>query len=152
MRAALLVLLLLTACAVLVPASDADTPARAARAEASAVTGSLGDYGALSARGEGEEADDEIVVEEQGIVVRRAETIARASRAGGQGSARGVALARRVDLFDGLVTASVARRTATADRRRHGPRRPRRRPHRRGAPHRRHQGDPDLRRSPTAAA
>ncbi len=113
MRAALLALLLIAAGAVLVPASDADTPA-SARAEASTVTGSLGDYGNLSALGDAEETDDEIAVDELGIVVGKAETIARASRAGGRGSARAVALARRVDLFDGLVTASVARRTATA--------------------------------------
>ena len=48
------------------------------------------------------------------MVIGAAEAIARASRAGGLGTARAVALARRIDLFDGLVTATVARRTATA--------------------------------------
>ena len=47
-------------------------------------------------------------------MVGAAEAVARASRAGGQGSARAAALARRVDLFDGTVTATLARRTATA--------------------------------------
>ena len=112
MRGALLVLVLIAAGAVLVPASVADSPARA-RADASIVTGSLGDFGTLTARGDAERTDDEITVEDSGIVVGAAEALARASRAGGLGTARAVALARRIDLFDGLVTAKVARRTAT---------------------------------------
>ena len=113
MRGALLVLVLIAAGAVLVPASVADSPARA-RADASIVTGSLGDFGTLSARGDAERTDDQITVEDSGIVVGAAEAVARASRAGGLGTARAAALARRIDLFDGLVTAKVARRTATA--------------------------------------
>ena len=113
MRGALLALLLIVAGAVLVPASEADSPARA-RAEASIVTGSLGDFGTLTASGDAERTDDEITVEDSGVVVGAAEAVARASRAGGQGSARAAALARRVDLFEGLVTATLARRTATA--------------------------------------
>ena len=113
MRGALLVLVLIAAGAVLVPASVADSPARA-RADASIVTGSLGDFGTLSARGDGERTDDQITVEDSGIVVGAADAVARASRAGGLGTARAAALARRIDLFDGLVTAKVARRTATA--------------------------------------
>ena len=113
MRGALLVLVLIAAGAVLVPASVADSPARA-RADASIVAGSLGDFGTLSARGDGERTDDQITVEDSGIVVGDAEAVARASRAGGLGTARAAALARRIDLFDGLVTAKVARRTATA--------------------------------------
>ena len=113
MRGALLVLVLIAAGAVLVPASVADSPARA-RADASIVTGSLGDFGTLSARGDAEHSDDQITVEDSGIVVGAAEAVARASRAGGLGTARAAALARRIDLFDGLVTAKVARRTATA--------------------------------------
>ncbi len=113
MRGALLALLLIAAGAVLVPASAADSPARA-RAQASIVTGSLGDFGTLTASGDAVRTDDEITVEDSGIVVGAAEAIARASRAGGTGSARAVALARRIDLFDGLVTARLARRTATA--------------------------------------
>jgi murein DD-endopeptidase MepM/ murein hydrolase activator NlpD len=113
MRAVLLILGLLAAGAVLVPVSAADSPARA-RAEASIVTGSLGDFGTLIADGDGERSDDEITVEDDGIVIGAAEAVARASRAGGTGSARAAALARRIDLFDGTVTAKVARRTATA--------------------------------------
>ena len=113
MRGALLVLVLIAAGAVLVPASVADSPARA-RADASIVTGSLGDFGTLTARGDAERTDDELTVEDSGIVIGAAEAVARASRAGGLGTARAAALARRIDLFDGLVTATVARRTATA--------------------------------------
>jgi murein DD-endopeptidase MepM/ murein hydrolase activator NlpD len=113
MRGALLALLLIAAGAILVPASLADSPARA-RADASIVTGSLGDFGTLTASGDAERRDDAITVEDTGMVVGAAEAVARASRAGGQGSARAAALARRIDLFDGLVTAKLARRTATA--------------------------------------
>jgi murein DD-endopeptidase MepM/ murein hydrolase activator NlpD len=117
MRGALLALLLTAAGAVLVSVSAADTttpaPARA-RAQASVVAGSLGDFGTLKARGDAERADDTITVAQSGVVVGAAQAIARASRAGGKGSARAVALAQRIDLFDGLVTAKLARRTATA--------------------------------------
>ena len=116
MRGALLALLAVAAGAILVSASAADStpsPARA-RAEASVIAGSLGDFGTLTARGDAERTDDAITVEDNGIVVGAGQAIARASRAGGRGSARAVALARRVDLFDGMVTATLARRTATA--------------------------------------
>jgi murein DD-endopeptidase MepM/ murein hydrolase activator NlpD len=113
MRAALVALLLLTAGAVLVPTSGADTPARA-RAHASVVTGGLGDFGTLSARGDDEQTDDDVAVDAEGVRVRKAEIVARASRASGAAASRAAALARGVDLFDGLVTARVARRTATA--------------------------------------
>ena len=126
MRAALLALLLLAATAVLVPTSGADTPARA-RAQASVVTGGLGDFGTLTARGDDEQSDDDVAVQAEGVSVGKADLVARASRAGGATSSRAVALARRVDLFDGLVTASVARRTATAALAADRPRRPRRR-------------------------
>jgi murein DD-endopeptidase MepM/ murein hydrolase activator NlpD len=115
MRAAVIVLLLLAAGVVLVPSSGADTPARAS-ADAAVVGGSLGDYGALDATGDGEESDGGIAVDEPGIKVGKAEVVARASRTGGLGTARAAALARHVNLFDGLVTATVARRTATASR------------------------------------
>src|SRR5215210_1723267 len=113
MRRPLLALLPLAAGAVLVPASVADSPARA-RAEASVVAGSLGDFGTVAARGDAERADDDVTVEDSGLVVGAGEALARATRADGRGSARAVALARGVDLFDGLVTARLARRTARA--------------------------------------
>ena len=62
--------------------SGADTPARA-RAQASVVTGALGDFGTLEARGDDEQTDDAVAVEDQGVKVGAAETVARASRAGG---------------------------------------------------------------------
>ena len=115
MRGALLALLAVAAGAILVTASAADAPSPArARAEASIIAGSLGDFGTVTARGDADRTDDAITVEDSGIVVGAGQAIARASRAGGRGSARAVALARRVDLFDGMVTAKLARRTATA--------------------------------------
>ena len=113
MRPALIALLLLAATAIVVPSSGADTPARA-RAQASVVTGGLGDFGTLTARGDDEQSEDDVAVDAAGVRVGKAETVARASRAGGTGSSRAAALARHIDLFDGLVTATVARRTATA--------------------------------------
>jgi murein DD-endopeptidase MepM/ murein hydrolase activator NlpD len=112
MRGALLALLLLVAGAVLVPASDADSPARA-HAHAAAVTVTLSEYGGLDARGNAERKD-ETGVTEDGVRVTKAELVARSSTKGGHGVARAATLARHVDLFDGLVTAAVARRTATA--------------------------------------
>ena len=113
MRASLVALVLLVATAVVVAPSGADTPARA-RATASVVSGGLGDFGTLAARGDEEQTEDDVAVQAQGVRVARAEVVARADRAGGAGTARAAALARSVDLFDGLVTATVARRTATA--------------------------------------
>src|SRR4051794_18890291 len=113
MRGALLALLVIAAGAVLVPASGADSPARA-RAQASVVTGSLGDFGTLTARNDAARSDEEVSVEDQGIVVGAGQVVARAKRVGGKGTARGVAVAKQVDLFDGYVTARLARRTATA--------------------------------------
>ena len=113
MRASLVALVLLVATVVVVAPSGADTPARA-RATASVVSGGLGDFGTLAARGDEEQTEDDVAVQAQGVRVARAEVVARADRAGGAGTARAAALARNVDLFDGLVTATVARRTATA--------------------------------------
>jgi murein DD-endopeptidase MepM/ murein hydrolase activator NlpD len=113
MRGALLALLVIAAGAVLVPASVADSPARA-RAQASVVAGSLGDFGTLTANGDAKRSDDQVTVEDQGVVVGAGQAFARASRRGGLGRARGVAVAREIDLFDGYVTARLARRTATA--------------------------------------
>src|SRR4051812_786234 len=113
MRGALLALLVTAAGAVLVQASVADSPARA-RAQASLVTGSNGDFGTLTARGDAERADGDVTVEDTGVVVGAGQTVARASRRGGHGSARAAALGREIDLFDGYVTAKLARRTATA--------------------------------------
>jgi murein DD-endopeptidase MepM/ murein hydrolase activator NlpD len=54
-------------------------------------------------------------VEAEGVRIGTAEVVARATKSDPAGAtSRAAALARHVDLFDGLVTASVARRTATA--------------------------------------
>ena len=115
MRPVLVVLVvLLAAPALLAATSGADTPARA-RAEVSVVTGGLGDFGTLSARGDDEQTDDDVAVEADGITVEKAELVARAVKSDPAGAtSRAAALARHIDLFDGLVTATVARRTATA--------------------------------------
>jgi murein DD-endopeptidase MepM/ murein hydrolase activator NlpD len=107
-------LALLAAAALLAPTSGADTPARA-KAQVSVVTGGLGDFGTLSARGDDEQTDDDLTVEAEGVRIGKADVVARAVRSDPAGAhSRAAALARHVDLFDGLVTASVARRTATA--------------------------------------
>ena len=107
-------LALLAAAALLAPSSGADTPARA-KAQASAVTGGLGDFGTLAARGDDEQSDDDVTVAAEGVRIKKAEIVARAARGDATGaSARAAALARYVNLLDGLVTADVARRTATA--------------------------------------
>jgi murein DD-endopeptidase MepM/ murein hydrolase activator NlpD len=115
MRPVLVVLVvLLAAPALLAATSGADTPARA-RAEVSVVTGGLGDFGTLSARGDDEQTDDDVAVEADGITVKKAQIVARAVKSDPAGAtSRAAALARHIDLFDGLVTATVARRTATA--------------------------------------
>jgi murein DD-endopeptidase MepM/ murein hydrolase activator NlpD len=112
MRAALIALSMLLAAAVLAATSGADTPARA-RAQATVVSGSLGDFGTLQARGDEAQADDSVTVEVSGVKVGASKTVARASRAG-DATARASSLARQIDLLDGLVTATAARRTASA--------------------------------------
>ena len=111
MRPVLIALVLLAATAVLATSSGADTPARA-RAQVSVVSGGLGDFGTLTVRGDDEQTDDDVAVDAESVRVKKAELIARAGRT--SATARAVVLARHVDLFDGLVTAKVARRTATA--------------------------------------
>jgi murein DD-endopeptidase MepM/ murein hydrolase activator NlpD len=112
MRATLIAFSMLLAAAVLAATSGADTPARA-RAQATVVSGSLGEFGPLQARGDDEQSDDSVTVDVSGVKVRAAKTVARASRAGGA-TARASSLARTIDLLDGLVTATAARRTAVA--------------------------------------
>jgi murein DD-endopeptidase MepM/ murein hydrolase activator NlpD len=113
MRASLVALVVLAAAAVLAATSGADTPARA-RAQATVVSGSLGDFGTLEARGDNEESDDSVTVDVSGVRIGAAKTVARASRARGA-TARASSLAREIDLLDGLVTATAARRIAVAE-------------------------------------
>src|SRR4051812_19598366 len=110
MRAALIALVLVLAAAVLATTSGADTPARA-RAQASVVAGSLGEFGTLTARGADGGGDDPGPGAAPGGKVGKAETVPRAPRPRGA-PARAASLPRDIDLLDGLVTAKVARRTA----------------------------------------
>ena len=112
MRVALIALSMLLAAAVLAATSGADTHARA-RAQAAVVSGSLGDFGTLQARGDDAQTDDSVTIEVSGVTVGASKTVARASRAG-DATARASSLAREIDLLDGLVTATAARRTAIA--------------------------------------
>jgi murein DD-endopeptidase MepM/ murein hydrolase activator NlpD len=112
MRAALIALSMLLAVAVMAATSGADTPARA-RAQATVVSGSLGDFGALQARGDDSQTDDSVTVNTSGVKVGASKTVARSSRSQGA-TARASSLAREIDLLDGLVTANAARRIAIA--------------------------------------
>src|SRR5205085_6267239 len=104
MRALLVTLVLLAAAAaVLAGTSGADTPARA-RAQATVVSGSLGDFGTLEARGDDDASDDSVTVDASGVKIGAAKTAVHASRGRGA-SARASSLARHIDLLDGLVTA-----------------------------------------------
>ena len=112
MRAALIALSMLLVAAVLAATSGADTPARA-RAQATVVSGSLGEFGTLEARGDDEQSDDSQTVDVSGVKIGAAKTVARTSRSE-SATARASSLAREIDLLDGLVTATAARRTAIA--------------------------------------
>jgi hypothetical protein len=68
MRAALFIGLLLAGLALLVPASPAESPARA-RADAALVRGTLGDFGDVTANGDAERRDELPVEAEGGAVV-----------------------------------------------------------------------------------
>jgi murein DD-endopeptidase MepM/ murein hydrolase activator NlpD len=111
MRASLVALVVVAAAAVLAASSGADTPARA-RAQATVVSGSLGDFGKLEARGDESRSDDSVRIDSSGVKVGAAKTAVHAERA--DGAARASSLAREIDLLDGFVTATAARRTATA--------------------------------------
>ena len=79
MRAALIALSMLLVAAVLAATSGAATPARA-RAQATVVSGSLGDFGTLEARGDDEESDDSQTVDVSGVKIGAAKTVARTWR------------------------------------------------------------------------
>ena len=110
MRAALIALSMVLAVAVLAATSGADTPARA-RAQATVVSGSLGEFGTLEARVVEKRRSETVDV--SGVKIGAAKTVARASRSA-TATARASSLAREIDLLDGLVTATAARRTAVA--------------------------------------
>jgi hypothetical protein len=95
-----------------IAASRAQAPARA-RAEAAVVSGSLGTAGHVVASG-GQNRSRESAPKRAGLTMDSGEASASASTTGGTGIAEATAVARSVNLFDGLVTAYGVRRSATA--------------------------------------
>jgi murein DD-endopeptidase MepM/ murein hydrolase activator NlpD len=97
---------------VLVPAATAQAPARAA-AVAHVASGDLGNVGRAAVRDSGRDTSTGSSAR-PGMEIGGGRATARASRAGGEGSARAAATVELVALFDGLVTAERVSRTATA--------------------------------------
>ena len=96
----------------LAPAAPAQTPARAS-AEASIASGDLGVVGRAAVEDAGRDRADDGATR-PGMTIEDGRAIVRASRTGGQASARASATAIGISLFDGLVTADRVARTATA--------------------------------------
>jgi murein DD-endopeptidase MepM/ murein hydrolase activator NlpD len=97
---------------LLVPAAPAQAPARAA-AVAKVAAGDLGTVGRVAVSGGGRDSARDAAAR-PGMEIAGGRTSVRASRAGGDASARATASAEGVSLFDGLVTAERVTRTATA--------------------------------------
>jgi murein DD-endopeptidase MepM/ murein hydrolase activator NlpD len=97
---------------LLVPAAPAQAPARAG-AVADVAAGDLGLVGRASVRGGGRDSAQDAAAR-SGMEIAGGRANVRASRAGGDASARATASAAGVSLFDGLVTAERVTRTATA--------------------------------------
>ena len=97
---------------LLVPAAPAQAPARAG-AIAEVAAGDLGTVGRASVRDGGRDSAVESAAR-SGMEIGDGRASVRASRAGGDATARATATAERVSLFDGLVTAERVSRTATA--------------------------------------
>ena len=95
--------------AVIVSASGAERSARA-RAEAIVVSGGFGQQGRVSARGAGDEQRRSGALAAPGFRAGSSEAIARTAISDGDATASAVAVARSVDVFDGLVTAWGVRR------------------------------------------
>ena len=108
----LIVVAVVLAAAVLVPAAPAQAPARAS-ASASIVAGDLGTVGGVRAEGDEIRRASE-GYEREGLAVEDGRATATASRAGGDGAARATARADGVSLLDGLVEAERVTRTASA--------------------------------------
>jgi murein DD-endopeptidase MepM/ murein hydrolase activator NlpD len=111
MRVLLVFLCALVAAGLVASAASADRPARA-RAEAGALSGSLGDSGSIATRGGTEGVSAGFSV--SGASGEDGEVSVSASTGGGEGRARAAAVVRSVSLFGGLVRAARVRRTATA--------------------------------------
>ena len=102
----------LAAVAALVPAAPAQAPARAT-AHAAVASGDLGAVGRAAVRDEGHDSAAGAAAR-PGLEIASGRASARASRPGGDASARAAATAGGVSLFDGLVTAERVSRSATA--------------------------------------
>jgi murein DD-endopeptidase MepM/ murein hydrolase activator NlpD len=89
--------------------SGADAPARA-RALALIAGGDLGPYADVFATGPQDEQHRSGKIESRGLNVRRGESFARTDVVDGDAIARASAVARSVDVFEGLVTAYGVRR------------------------------------------
>ena len=101
------------ALAVLVQPATAQAPARAS-AVAQVASGDLGDVARAAVRDGGRDAAEGSAAR-PGMEIGAGGATVRASRTGGQGSAGSSAVAERVSLFGGLVTAERVTRTATAE-------------------------------------
>jgi murein DD-endopeptidase MepM/ murein hydrolase activator NlpD len=99
---------------MLVSASGAQSPSPArARALALVAGGDVGPYADVGARGAaGEERGARKELDVPGLSLRRGESLARTRVEDGDAIARAVAVARSVDVMDGLVTAYGVRRAA----------------------------------------
>jgi murein DD-endopeptidase MepM/ murein hydrolase activator NlpD len=98
---------------LLVPAAPAQAPARAG-AVAHVASGDLGNVGLAAVEDGGRDAVTDAAAR-PGLVIAGGRATVRASRAGGDASARATATATGVSLFDGLVTAERVSRTAAAE-------------------------------------
>jgi murein DD-endopeptidase MepM/ murein hydrolase activator NlpD len=101
------------ALAVLVQPATAQAPARAS-AVAQVASGDLGDVARAAVRHSGRDAAQGSAAR-PGMEIGAGRSTVRASRRHGQGSAGASAVAERVSLFGGLVTAARVTRTASAE-------------------------------------
>jgi murein DD-endopeptidase MepM/ murein hydrolase activator NlpD len=106
------VLVLAAVLALVATTSSAQSPARA-RAEAAIADGALGRIGHVVANGS-QDRSRESETTRSGLAIDSGEAAASSTTASGQGEAQASAVARSINLFDGLVTAYGVRRTATA--------------------------------------
>ena len=103
----------LAALVALAPSAPAQAPARAG-AQASVATGDLGIVGRAAVQDGGRDSATGAAAR-SGMEILQGSASVRATRRGGDASARASATAEGVTLFDGLVTAQRVTRTATAD-------------------------------------
>jgi murein DD-endopeptidase MepM/ murein hydrolase activator NlpD len=111
-RIALVTLLLAAAGVVAATVAQAGSPARAT-AQATAITGSLGTYGAVQASGD-RRAGETFSLDARGVQAATVSTSAIAARSASTPSGQAEASARSLRLLDGLVTARAATRKAVA--------------------------------------